>query len=171
MCHGHHRFAASVLLRTVTESVAFKIVLISSFVNAFVSRVLTFLGTFTRQPMNGLREISFSSIAQANTDPARANPYVSDGASGSLRINEAVRPLLDLFGRQCCGAGVREIALQPQEHGAPAINRRCGRLSLPNPPFNFKARELFGPFIRPMLATGAPGEQCQRHKEIARYIT
>jgi len=100
VCHGHHRFAASVLLRTVTESVAFKIVLISSFVNAFASRVLTFLGTFTRQPMNGLREISFSSIAQANTDrPARTHTSATVRAvlSDARQTTHTIRqPVLEL---------------------------------------------------------------------------
>src|SRR5262249_29369743 len=65
--HGHQRLAASPLLRGSIASAAFKIELISSSMNAFVSRVLIFFGTFTRQPTKGLREISFYSTARANT--------------------------------------------------------------------------------------------------------
>jgi hypothetical protein len=40
---------------------------ISPSVKDFVSRILIFFGTFTRQPVKGLREISFSSMVKALT--------------------------------------------------------------------------------------------------------
>src|SRR5271167_1135455 len=92
--HGHQRLAASPLLRGCTASAALKIVLISSLVNAFVSRVLIFFGTLTRQPTNGLREISFSSTAHANTVRAAQTHML---ATVPALLAELMSPLA-----QCC---------------------------------------------------------------------
>src|SRR5271169_1392281 len=92
--HGHQRLAAAPLLRGWTASAAPNIVLISSLVKAFVSRVFIFFGTFTRQPTNGLREISFSSTAQANTVRAARTHIL---ATVPAVLSELMSPLA-----QCC---------------------------------------------------------------------
>ena len=92
--HGHQRLAASPLLRSWTASVALNTLSISSFVNALVSRVLIFLGTVTRQPVNGLREISFSPTAHANTVRAA---LTHTSATVPAVLSELISPLA-----QCC---------------------------------------------------------------------
>ncbi len=69
--HGHHRFAASVLLRTSTFMAAFRMVVISFSLNALVSRVRAFFGTVMRHPVKGLRAtLSASYVTKFSTPTA-----------------------------------------------------------------------------------------------------
>ena len=102
--HGHQRLAASVLLRTSIASAVLNMVSISPSVKDFVSRILILFGTFTRQPVKGLREISFSSMAHANT--------VRAARTQILATVPAVRPeSMSLLAHSCICSGSNAAAL------------------------------------------------------------
>ncbi len=111
-----------------------------------------------------------------------ANPYGRNRPGGPVSIYEAVGPGLHLLRQQGRRTGIRKIGLQSPKNRPPSIDCRGGRLYCLNPAFKqhpggevrvctFRvARKLFGPFVRPVIATGASSEQPDGREEIARQV-